>query len=94
MNPVTLKDKMGPGIRLGIKDQLTDLLTIQLTNQGTNGRTQLTTFASFLCILFTAGIVPEGFLPWEIRVAFLRESQLRQGRATNLWCMLGVLVFP
>ena len=35
-------------------------------------------------------------LPWEIRVAFPGESQLRQSRAThpNLRCMLGVSVFP
>ena len=29
-------------------------------------------------------IVPMGFLPWEIRVAFPGESQLRQGRVTQL----------
>ena len=29
-------------------------------------------------------IVPVGCLPWEIRVAFLGESQLRQSRATRL----------
>ena len=28
-------------------------------------------------------IVPMGFLPWEIRVAFHEESQLRQSRATQ-----------
>ena len=28
-------------------------------------------------------IVPIGFLPWEIRVAFPAESQLRQSRATQ-----------
>ena len=28
-------------------------------------------------------IVPLGFLPWEIRVAFPGESQLRQSRATQ-----------
>ena len=29
-------------------------------------------------------IVPLGFLPWEIQVAFRRESQLEQSRATQL----------
>ena len=28
-------------------------------------------------------IAPMGFLPWEIRVAFPGESQLRQGRASQ-----------
>ena len=28
-------------------------------------------------------IVPMGFLPWEIRVAFPGESQLRESRATQ-----------
>ena len=28
-------------------------------------------------------VVPMGFLPWEIRVAFHEESQLRQSRATQ-----------
>ena len=38
---------------------------------------------------------PDGiFLPREIRIAFPRESQLRQSRATHLRCMQGVLVFP
>ena len=34
-------------------------------------------------------IVPMGFLPWEIRVAFHGKSQV-----PNPKCMLGVLVFP
>ena len=35
-----------------------------------------------------------GFFPWEIRVAFPGESQLRQGRATQPYgCVLCVLVF-
>ena len=39
-------------------------------------------------------IVPMRFLPWEIRIAFLWESQLRRSRATQAMCILGVLVFP
>ena len=35
-----------------------------------------------------------GLLPWEIRIAFHGESQLRQSQATQLRYMLGVLVFP
>ena len=35
-------------------------------------------------------IIPMTFLPWKIRVAFPRESQLRQSRATqstvHAWC--------
>ena len=37
---------------------------------------------------------PDVISVMEIRVAFPGESQLRQSRATNLLCMLGVLVFP
>ena len=32
---------------------------------------------------FNNCIVPLGFLPWEIRVAFSGESQLRRGRASQ-----------
>ena len=41
-------------------------------------------------IFFNNRTVPMGFLPREIRVAFPGESQLRQSRATNLQCTLGV----
>ena len=37
----------------------------------------------FLTLLFYNCIVPMGFLPWEIRVAFPGKSQLRQSRATQ-----------
>ena len=39
-------------------------------------------------------IVPMEILPCETRLAFPGESQLRQSRATQPLCMLGVLVFP
>ena len=45
-----------------------------------------------LVVVFNC-IVSLGFLPWEIRVAFPGESQLRQSCA-KLQCMLSVLVFP
>ena len=37
----------------------------------------------FKPFLFYNCIVPSGFLPWETRVAFPGESQLRQTRATQ-----------
>ena len=37
----------------------------------------------FFFFTFYNCIVPMGFLPWEIRVAFPRGSQLRQSRATQ-----------
>ena len=37
----------------------------------------------FFLKTFYNTVVPVGFLPWEIRVAFLRESQLRQSHATQ-----------
>ena len=37
-------------------------------------------------------IVPLGFLPWEIRVAFPGASQLSRVALLNLQCMMGVLV--
>ena len=39
-------------------------------------------------------IVPIGFLPWEIQVAFPRESLLRYGCATKPTVHAGILVFP
>ena len=47
----------------------------------------LSVFSPFNCI------VPLGFLPWEIRVAFPEESQLRVA-LPELQCILGVFVFP
>ena len=38
-------------------------------------------------------IVPLGFFPWKIRVAFPRDRQLRQSRATQLRCMVSVFMF-
>ena len=40
-------------------------------------------FFTFLKITVYSCIVPMGFLPWKIRVAFPGESQLRQSRATQ-----------
>ena len=42
-------------------------------------------------------IAPFGFLPWEIRIAFPEESQLRQSRTTQPTVHAGFfffLVFP
>ena len=38
---------------------------------------------TFFFISFYKCVVPMGFLPWEIRVAFPGESQLQQSRATQ-----------
>ena len=38
-----------------------------------------------LVFIFCNWIVPMGLLPWEIRIAFPGESQLRQSRATQPW---------
>ena len=48
-------------------------------------RTHICSFVHVLFFFFTFYncIVPMGFLPWEIRVAFPRGSQLRQSRATQ-----------
>ena len=47
-------------------------------------------FFLFFFFTFYSCIVPMGFLPWENRVAFPGESQLRQSRATrpavHAWC--------
>ena len=40
-------------------------------------------FKNFYVIFFYNCIVPIGFLPWEIRVAFPEESQLRESCATK-----------
>ena len=40
-------------------------------------------FFFFFYFTFYSCIDPVGFLPWEIRVAFPGESQLRQSRATQ-----------
>ena len=49
---------------------------------------------SLFCF-FNNYIVPMGFLPWEIRVAFPGERQLRQSRATQPTVHAGCfLVFP
>ena len=38
-------------------------------------------FFFFFCLFYNCTIVPMRFHPWEIRVAFPKESQLRQSRA-------------
>ena len=51
-------------------------------------------FLTFYIFTFYNCIVPMGFLPWKIRVAFPGKSLLRQSHVPNLPCMLGVSVFP
>ena len=46
-----------------------------------------------VCVFYKC-IVPIGFLPWEIRVAFLGKASCNRVALPNLRCMLGVIVFP
>ena len=48
-------------------------------------------FSFFYYILFYNSIVPIGFPPWEIWVAFPGDSQLRQSRATQPTMLAGCL---
>ena len=48
-------------------------------------------FFFFLHFTFYNYVIPLGFLPWEIRVAFPWEKPTA---TPNLLCVLGVLVFP
>ena len=47
-----------------------------------HGNTQITYNTSYFTVYNC--IIPMGFLPWKIRVAFPGESQLRHSRATRL----------
>ena len=47
----------------------------------------------FVCLTFCNCIVPKGFLPLEIRVAFPGESQLRQSRPTQPTVHAGFFVY-
>ena len=52
---------------------------------------------NFFLISFYKCIVPLGFLPWDIRVAFPKESQLQQIRTTQLhvhaWCVSVSIIY-
>ena len=65
---------------------MTQLISCRISGCGCSSSEISATFFTFYLLFlktFYNCIVPKGFLPWEIRVAFPRESQLQQSHTTQ-----------